>query len=332
MNKSRNYIIASAIIILILFIGYTIYILSKPTPIEVQGEVDATQIKVASKLVGRIDSLAVHKGQDIQKGDLLFIISSPELEAKKMQASAAKSAAEAQQEKAENGAQSEDIQAAYNTWQKAKAAADFAEKSYIRINNLYTEGVVPEQKKDEVEMQMKAAMETAKSAKSIYEKALKGARYEDKNTAGALVRQANGVLTEVNSYLSETQIYAPIHGEISNILSECGELVPAGYPIITLVNLKDVWIVFNLTEELLADIKKGDIIPARFPALKMKELNLKVTYISALGDYATHTATKTSGDFDMKTFEVHAVPVDKTEGLRPGMTALVNWDQVKNIN
>lgn len=332
MNKSRNYIIASAIVVLILFIGYTIYILSKPSPIEVQGEVDATQIKVASKLVGRIDSLAIHKGQDILKGDLLFVINSPELEAKKLQASAAKSAAEAQQEKAENGAQSEDIQAAYNTWQKAKAAADFAEKSYTRINNLYAEGVVPEQKKDEIEMQKKAATQTEKAAKSIYEKALKGARYEDKNAAGALVRQADGVLTEVNSYLSETQIYAPINGEISNILSERGELVPAGYPIVTIVDLKDVWIVFNLTEDLLADIQKGDIISARFPALQMKELNLKITYINALGDYATHTATKTSGDFDMKTFEVHAVPVEQTEGLRPGMSALVNWNQTKKNN
>jgi HlyD family secretion protein len=332
MKKSRNYIIASAIVILILFIGYTIWILSKPIPMEIQGEVDATQIKVASKLVGRIDSLAVHKGQDIQKGELLFVLNSPELEAKKMQASAAKSAAEAQQDKAENGAQSEDIQAAYNTWQKANAAAEYAKKSYTRINNLYKEGVVAEQKKDEVEMQMKAATQTAKAAKSIYEKAEKGARYEDKNTAGALVRQADGVLTEVNSYLSETQIYAPINGEISNILSERGELVPAGYPIITIVDLKDVWVVFNLTEELLADIKKGDIIPARFPALQMKEINLKVTYIKALGAYATHTATKTSGDFDMKTFEVHAVPVEKIEGLRPGMSALVNWDQVKNKN
>jgi len=330
MKKSRNYIIASFIVVLVLFIVYTIWILSKPIPMEIQGEVDATQIRVASKLIGRIDSLNIHKGQDVQKGDLLFVINSPELEAKKMQADAVKSAAEAQMEKAENGAQEEDIQAAYNTWQKAKAAAEFAEKSFTRIKNLYNEGVVPEQKKDEVEMQMKAAVETAKAAKAVYEKALKGARYEDKNAAGALVQQAEGVLTEVNSYLGETQIFAPISGEISNILSEKGELVPAGYPVVTIVDLNDVWVVFNLSEDLLSDIQKGDIIPARFPGLKMKEINLKVTYINALGDYATKTATKTSGDFDMKTFEVHAIPVEKTEGLRPGMSALVNWDNVKS--
>ncbi len=329
MKKSRNYIIASAIVVIVLFIGYTIWILSKPAPFEVQGEVDATQIKVASKIIGRIDSLPVHKGDDIKQGDLLFVINSPELEAKKIQASAVKLAAEAQSEKAQNGAQSEDIQAAYNTWQKAKAAAEYAKKTYTRIENLYKEGVVAEQKKDEVEMKMKAAVETEKAAKSIYEKAQKGARYEDKEAAGALVQQAEGVLTELNSYIDETQISAPINGEISNILAERGELIPAGYPIVTIVDLEDVWVVFNLNEELLADIKKGDVIPARFPALKMQEVDLKITYINALGDYATRTATKTSGDFDMKTFEVHATPVKKVEGLRPGMSALVNWDKIR---
>jgi len=212
--------------------------------------------------------------------------------------------------------------------EKAKAASEYAQKTYSRIKNLYEEGVIAEQKKDEAEMHMKAATETAKAAKSVYEKAKKGARYEDKEAAGALVKQAEGVLTELNSYINETQIYAPINGEISNILAERGELIPAGYPIITVVDLNDVWIVFNLTEDLLSDIKKDDIIPAKFPALKMKEIDLKITYINALGDYATRTATKTSGDFDMKTFEVHAVPVEKTEGLRPGMSALVNWDNV----
>ncbi|MCB2196906.1 MAG: efflux RND transporter periplasmic adaptor subunit [Bacteroidetes bacterium] len=328
MKKSKNYIIVSVIVAFVFFIGYTIWILSKPVPLEIQGEVDATQIKVASKIVGRVDSLAIHKGDDVNKGDLLFLINSPELKAKKMQASAVKEAAEAQQQKAKNGAREEDIQAAYNTWQKAKAAAEYAEKTYQRIENLFQEGVVAEQKKDETEMHMKAAIETAKAAKNIYEKALKGSRNEDKEAANAIVKQAEGALTEINSYLEETRISAPISGEISNILAERGELIPSGYPIVTIVDLNDVWVVFNLTEDLLSAIKKGDQIPARFPALDMKEINLKVSYINALGDYATKTATKTSGDFDMKTFEVHAVPVEQVEGLRPGMTALVNWDKI----
>jgi len=266
-------------------------------------------------------------GKDVQIN--IFEIKRPELDAKYSQASAVLKAAGAQKLKADNGAQKEDIQAAFNSWQMALAAADFAKKTFSRVDNLYKSGVVAEQQKDEAETRMKAAVETEKAAKSSYEKAKKGARYEDKESAGALVAQAEGVLTEVNAYLNENHIYAPLSGEIANIIAERGELVPAGYPVITIVDLEDVWVTFNLREDLLASIQKGSTFKARFPALGMKEVLLKVTYIHSLGEFATWNATKTSGDFDMKTFEVHAVPVEKTDGLRPGMSALVNWDVVK---
>jgi len=329
MNKTKGLIIAGIFGLLLIFIVYVIIIVTRPVPFEIQGEVEATQIKVASKLVGRIDSLAVKKGDEIRSGMLLFTISSPELEAKFSQASAVRQAAGAQRDKAFNGAQKEDIQAAYNSWQTALAAAEFAKKTYSRIQNLYQDGVIPEQQKDEVETKMKAAVETEKAAHSLYEKARNGARLEDKDAAGALVLQADGMISEVSSYLNERRITAPISGEIANVLAERGELIPAGYPVITIVDLTDVWVTFNLREDLLAAIQKGSLIPARFPALGMKEIMLKVTYINVLGDFATWNATKTRGDFDMKTFEIHAVPVDQTEGLRPGMSAIVNWDLVQ---
>jgi HlyD family secretion protein len=329
MNKTKGIIIAGTLGLLLIFIVYVVIIVSRPVPLEIQGEVEATQIKVASKLVGRIDSLAVKKGDEISSGMLLFTISSPELAAKFSQASAVRQAAGAQRDKAFNGAQKEDIQAAFNSWQTALAAAEFARKTYSRIQNLYQDGVIPEQQKDEVETKMKAAVETEKAAHSLYEKAKNGARLEDKDAAGALVLQADGVISEVNSYLNERRITAPISGEIANVLAEQGELIPAGYPVVTIVDLSDVWVTFNLREDLLAAIQKGSLIPARFPALGMKEIMLKVTYINVLGDFATWNATKTRGDFDMKTFEIHAVPVDQTVGLRPGMSAIVNWDRVR---
>ncbi len=329
MKKTKHYLIAGAILGLLIFIGYAIWIVVRPVPLEVQGEVEATQVKVASKLVGRIDSLLVHKGDDVICGTLLFTIHSPELDAKYLQASAVRKAAGFQKEKADNGVQKEDVQAAFNSWQTALAASEFAKKTFQRVDNLFKSGVVAEQQKDEAETRMKAASETEKAARSLYEKAKKGARYEDKGSAGALVMQADGLLTEVNSYLTETRIFAPIRGEIANILSERGELVPAGYPVITIVDLDDVWVTFNLREDLLAAIQKGSTFKARFPALGMKEVILKVNYINALGEFATWNATKTSGDFDMKTFEVHAVPVEKVSGLRPGMSALVKWNEVK---
>jgi HlyD family secretion protein len=332
MNKAKGFIMVGALGMLLFFIAYAIVIVSRPVPLEIQGEVEATQIKVASKLIGRIDSLAVKKGDEVVPGMLLFTISSPEIEAKFNQASAVRQAAGAQRNKAFHGAQKEDIQAAFNSWQIALAASDYAGKTFARIRNLYQEGVVPEQQKDEAETKMKAAAETEKAALSLYEKAKNGARSEDKEAAGALVSQADGVLSEVSSYLGERRITAPDRGEVANVIAERGELIPAGYPVVTLIDLSDCWVTFNLREDLLAAVKKGSIIPARFPALGMKEIALKVTYINALGDFATWNATKTRGDFDLKTFEIQAVPTTKVEGLRPGMSAIVNWDKVRSLN
>ena len=196
---------------------------------------------------------------------------------------------------------------------------------------MFVEGVVPEQKKDEAETQMVAAQETAKAAKALWDKAKNGARYEDKTAAFAVVSQANGVISEVESYLKERIISAPIEGEIANIISERGELVPSGFPVVTIVDLKDTWVTFNIREDLLSKIKIGTILKAKIPALGNKEVLLKVNYMNPLGNYATWNATKTSGDFDMKTFEVNAVPTKYVQGLRPGMSALVDWSEIDNL-
>lgn len=332
MKKNGNILAAVGIAALIIFLIYSTWVISRPEPLEVQGEVEATQVKVASKLVGRIDSLPIHKGDIVKKGQLLFTISSPELEARLDQANAALSGARAQNSKAIAGADAEDIQAAYDTYMKAQAAFELAEKTYQRVANLYKEGVLAAQKHDEAETNMRAARETASAAKAIWEKAKKGTRIEDKAAANSMVARAEGAIREVKSFIDEMNIYSPVDGEISNIIAESGELIAAGYPVVTIVKPNDIWITFNLREDLLASIKKGSELTARFPALGNKELKLKVTYIHVLGSFATWNATKTSGDFDMKTFEVHAVPMEKVEGLRPGMSALVDWKKVKAVN
>jgi len=321
---------AIGILALIIFLVYSIIVISRPKPVQVQGEVDATQVKVASKIVGRIDSLPVHKGDGVRRGQLLFSLKSPEIEAKLQQAHAALAGAKAQNSKAITGADPEDIEAAHDAFLKAGAAVELARKTFDRLNNLYKDGVVPGQKKDEAETQLKAATETANAANEIWKKARKGTRSEDRETAKSLVDKAEGMISEVESYLSETCIYAPIDGEIADLIAESGELVNAGYPVVTIVNLADCWVTFNLREDLLASIKMGSVFSAKFPALNNKLVRLKVTFIHPLGNFATWNATKTSGDFDMKTFEVHARPVDKVDGLRPGMSALVDWKTVKN--
>jgi len=328
MNKKGILLTVIGVCVLLALIIYSAIIICRPKPIEVQGEVDATQIRVASKVVGRLDSLPVHKGDFVKKGMLLYVLSSPEINAKLDQANAALQGAIAQNSKALSGAEKEDIAAAYNMYMKARAAYEFAQKTYTRVENLYKEGVFPAQKKDEAEAQMKAALETVNAANETWTKAKNGTRIEDKESAKAMVNRAEGAITEVKSYLDETRITAPFDGEISDIIAERGELVSAGYPVVTIVDLSDCWVTFNLREDLLASIKMGSEFDARFPALGNKEVRLKVTYIHPLGNYATWNATKTSGDFDMKTFEVHARPISPVEGMRPGMSALVNWRKV----
>lgn len=330
MKQKGFFLLMIGLAVFIGFIIFSFVVINKPQPLEVQGEVDAKTIKVASKLVGRISNLTVHKGDTVRQGQLLYTFSSPELDAKMTQASAALLGAEAQNSKAMNGAQSEDIQAAYDMYQKALTGAELARKTFERVNSLYKDGVVPAQKKDEAEAQYQAAMQTANAAKATWQKARNGARTEDKMASGAMVKNARGMIQEVNSYKKETSIYAPLNAEVADIIAEEGELVSAGYPVVTLVDLEDTWVVFNLREDLLADISAGSVINARFPALKNRLVPLKVTYIKVLGQFATWNATKTSGDFDMKTFEVHAVPVNAVRGLRPGMSAVVNWNDVRN--
>ena len=330
MKQKGSLLLMLGLAVFIGFIIFSFVVINKPQPLEVQGEVDAKTIKVASKLVGRISNLTVHKGDTVRQGQLLYTFSSPELDAKMTQASAALLGAEAQNSKAMNGAQSEDIQAAYDMYQKALTGAELARKTFERVNSLYKDGVVPAQKKDEAEAQYQAAMQTANAAKATWQKARNGARTEDKMASGAMVKNARGMIQEVNSYKKETSIYAPLNAEVVDIIAEEGELVSAGYPVVTLVDLEDIWVVFNLREDLLADISAGSVMNARFPALKNRLVPLKVTYIKVLGQFATWNATKTSGDFDMKTFEVHAVPVNAVRGLRPGMSAVVNWHDVRN--
>lgn len=314
-------IVLSAIIA---FIAYTLIVVMKPEPVILQGEIEAKQYNIASKVPGRIQNVAVEKGQQVKKGDFIFSIESPEISAKLANANAARSAASAQSRKAQNGAQMEDITAAYSTYVKAEAAAKFAEKTFNRIQNLFIEGVVPEQKRDEAETRMKAAQETAKAAQAIWQKAEKGARDEDKETAEALVKRADAAIAEVQAYMAETSINAIANGEVSGINVEEGELVSTGFPVATLLDVNDLWMSLYIREDFLKDFKMGSTFTAVIPGLEGKKFDFKVTYISPTGSFARWNATKTSGEFDLKSFEIEARPIEKIEGLRPGMTAIIN--------
>ena len=290
----------------------------------IQGQAEVTEYRVSSKVPGRILEFRVKEGQSVNAGDTLAILEAPDVVAKMEQARAAEAAAQAQNEKAIKGAREEQIQAAYEMWQKAQAGVTIAEKSYKRVKNLYEQGVMPAQKLDEVTAQRDAAIATEKAAKAQYTMAKNGAEREDKMAAEALVNRAKGAVAEVESYIKETYLIAPAAGEVSEIFPKVGELVGTGAPIMNIAELNDMWVTFNVREDLLKNLTMGAEFEAVVPALDNKTVRLKVYYLKDLGTYAAWKATKTTGQFDLKTFEVKASPMEKVENLRPGMSVIIN--------
>jgi len=323
-NSSKDLrvgIIGLGVVIVIVFI-IGLY-LNKPEPLIVQGEADASEVRISGKVPGRINLFMAEEGSKVKAGDTLVIINSPELAAKLEQATAAENAALAQNRKAIKGARKETILGAYEMWQKAEIGVDIAKKSFDRVQRLFDKGVIPAQKRDEAEAQYKAAVATSNAAKSQYDMAMNGAENEDKAAALALVDRAKGAVSEVESYLQETTLISPIDGEVSEIFPKRGELVGTGAPIMTILDLNDIWFTFNVREDLLGNMKMGSTFKVKVPALDNKIIEVKVSYIKALASYATWKATKTTGQFDVKTFEVRARPTSKIDNLRPGMSAWV---------
>jgi len=316
----RTGIFALIIVIIIIFIVGII--VNRPEPVIIQGEAEASEVRVSGKVPGRIKQFMAEEGTHVKTGDTLVIIDSPELTAKLEQANAAENAAQAQNKKAIKGARKEMIVGAYEMWQKAQVGVDIAKKSFDRVHRLFDKGVVPAQKRDEAEAQYKAAVATSNAAKSQYSMALNGAEREDKEAALALVDRAKGAVNEVKSYMNETTLVSPLDGEITEIYPKRGELVGSGAPIMSIVDLNDMWFTFNVREDLLGGLKMGKTFKVKVPALNNKLVEVKVNYIKALASYATWKATKTTGQFDVKTFEVRARPTVKVADLRPGMTAL----------
>jgi len=287
-----------------------------------EGQADVTEYRVSSKVPGRIKKFYVEEGQYVHAGDTLAVLEAPEVTAKLEQAQAVENAAAAQSQKADNGARIEQIQGAYDMWQKAKVGVTIAEKSWVRVKRLADEGVLPAQKLDEVTAQRDAAIATEKAAKSQYDMAVNGARIEDKEAARALVNQARGAIKEVSSYIKETYLLASADGEVTEIFPSVGELVGTGAPVMNVALMNDMWMTFNVREDNLKLFRMNQTVKVNIPALN-KEVEAKVFYMKNLGSYATWKATKSTGQFDLKTFEVKVRPTKKVEDLRPGMSVLL---------
>ena len=323
-KKNYNLLIGiSALVGIVLVIAFVGYLVSKPRPHVIQGEAEATEYRVSCMVPGHVTELYVREGQTVQKGDTVAFIDSPQVRAKLAQAQAARSAAQAQSAKARNGACQEQIAGAYELWQQALVQEDVMKKSFDRVQTLYDQKVISAQKYDETKAKYDAAVAQAKAAKSQYDMALSGARSEDKAAAAALVHQADGAIREVDSYLQELYLVSPADGVISNVYPRQGELVGQGSPVATVTDLSDLWFTFNIREDELHGMQTGNELTVKVPALDGATLKAKVNYMAVRESYATWKATKETDQYDAKTFEVRAVPMETVQGLRPGMTVLV---------
>lgn len=294
----------------------------KQEPETIQGQVEVSEYRVSSKVPGRILEIRVKEGDYVNVGDTLAILDAPEVRAKMTQAQSAENAAAAMDEMANNGARQEQVRGAFAVLQQAKAGLEIAQKSYNRVQRLYDEGVMTAQKRDEAFANYKALEAQVKAAQSQYDMARNGARTEEKKAAAAQVNKAKGAVAEVNSYIHETMQIAQMAGEVSDVYPKVGELVGTGSPIMSVSLMNDIWGTFNVREDQLDGMKVGSIVTAFVPAFK-KEIRMKVYYIKDQGSYAVWKATKSNGQYDLKTFEVKARPMDKLEGLRPGMSLIL---------
>lgn len=310
-------VIAVAVLAIIGFL-----FLNKPADI-LEGQAEATSVRVSGKLPGRVVEFYVHEGDMVQKGDTLVHIHSSLAEAKLEQAQGMETAARAMDRKVDSGTRSQIIQSAYEMWQQANAAVSITKKTYDRMQNLYAEGVMSEQKRDEAKAAYDAAVAAAKAAESQYSLAKSGAQAEDKTSAAAMVSVAKGGVSEVQALLEDQYLTAPCDGQIDVIFPHEGELVALGAPIMNVLKLQDKYITFNVREQYLKDFKMGQEVKVTVPALDKKEVKARIYYIRDLGSYATWHATKTTGDWDSKTFEVKMRPLEDIPDLRPGMTVII---------
>lgn len=297
------------------------FLFLKPQPDTVQGQCDATEIRISGKLPGRVVEIFVEEGQRVAKGDTLVHIHSSIMEAKLVQASAMESAAAATNRKADAGTRPQIISAAYDLWQQAIAKRTITQKTYERMQNLFSKGVVSEQKRDEAKAAYDAAVAGENAAKSQYEMALEGTQSEDRQAAAAMVNAAKGNVQEVDAYMEDQYLIAPDDGEITEIYPNVSELVSTGTPIMSLQK-DDKFAVFNVREDMLKDISTGTEINVWIPALDIKT-TMTVFYIKDLGSYANWQATKATGDYDARTFEMKARPKEKIENFRPGMSVVL---------
>ena len=326
MEKNRKRLAIAFIAILsgVVLITVIGMLFTKKPPLTLQGEVEATEIRISGKLLGRVDSFLVREGDIVRKGEELVVINSPIVEAQYRKSEALHRAAQEENRKLDVGTRRQVVESAYQMWQSAKSQAELAEKTYRRVLTLYRDSVVARQRYDEAEAAMRSTASAERAAYEQYQMAVEGAQREDRIAGKSLVEVAASGVDEVQALLVDARLSAPADGQIAAIFPKQGELVAPGAPIMSLVVIEDCYIVFNVREDLMPHFRMGGHFTVRIPALGRDDVELEVYYISPLGSFATWKSTKEAGSYDMRTFEVKLRPLSPIEGLRPGMTTILS--------
>ena len=324
MDKTKKYLAFSFVMVLVAVTIVSVIgmILLDRKPVILQGQVEATEIRISGKLPGRIDRFLVEEGERVVAGDTLVVINSPEALAKYEQVQALEDVAVYQNQKIDDGTRRQIVESMKQLWVKAKADLKLARTTRDRIDS-----VVTSQRRDEAETLYQNALAGERAAYEQYRMALDGAQKQDRESARSMVDVARGAVGEVTALLQDARLTAPESGEIAAVYPERGELVGAGTPIMSLVVLEDAHAVLNVREDLMPHFRMGGTFRADVPALDRRGVVFRVYYISPLGSYATWRSTKQAGSYDLRTFELKARPEPAVEGLRPGMSVLVNLSE-----
>lgn len=322
--QNRKPLLIGAAVCAVAAVAVGVWLAKHPAKEPLYGMMQAKTVDVAAKVTGRVEALKVREGNNVTADQLLLVLDIPEVEAKLKEVRALQEAAAAKSSLVDEGARPQEIRAAKAQMQRAQAGAQLATKTYNRVRSLYKDGLVSKQKFDEALAQKQSADQMLVMAREQYDIAVTGARAQEKTAASALSQQAAGGVEQVQTIVDEKNVTAPLAAEVSRIFVEEGEIAAAGVALVSLVDLTDQWVVFNVREDAMPEIKKGTQLKAEIPALGRKDVAFEVYFINARGEYATWRATRQSTGFDLKTFEVRARPVSAVPDLRPGMSVIVH--------
>ena len=327
ISKKKKYLLLALIPVLLAVIAFGLWKSYQPAPLELQGRVEAETVQVATKVPSRIEEIYVEEGQRVKKGDVLVRLNSPEIQAKKQQAVAALQSALALQSTAERGSQEENIASLYANWQSLKAQQNLAKVSYERGANLFKEGVISRQRRDELYAASQSAAQMTEAAYQQYARAKRGSTSQQKSSADAQVDIAQAALDEANALEAETQLVAPVNGTVSKTYGKVSELVATAVPVVSLIE-DQMWVSLNIREDQYAPFQKMSSIEGYIPALD-KTATFKIKQISAEGEFATIKTTRQTGGYDVRSFKLHLVPAPAIPELRVGMSVLFKLKETR---